>query len=248
MTGHIFYTAGQTGALGYAVKALNAKGIVFADKPSGGVTHLLLGIPSFDPDGSLKGGGSFEDALTHLNKDVTIIGGNLPAERIGGYKSLDLLRDPVYLAENADITAHCAVRQAVMRLPITLKGCHILVIGWGRIGKCLARLLKQMGAYVTVAARKEADRAMVMALGYDALDAATLGYALMRYRVIFNTVPVTVITKEAAGYCRDDCLKIDLASIKGMDAEDAVWARGLPNLDAPESSGELIARTVLRLI
>jgi len=33
-----------------------------------------------------------------------------------------------------------------------------------------------------------------------------------------------------------------------MEADDVIWARGLPGKEAPESSGELIARTVLRLI
>ena len=43
-------------------------------------------------------------------------------------------------------------------------------------------------------------------------------------------------------------IKIDLASCPGMDAPDVIWARGLPGKDAPETSGELIARTILRLL
>ena len=40
---------------------------------------------------------------------------------------------------------------------------------------------------------------------------------------------------------------IDLASKLGIEAEDVIWARGLPGKDAPETSGDLIARTVIRL-
>lgn len=247
MNGHIYYSAGHTDALDFAVKALKRKGCIFAEQPDKSVTQLLLPVPSFEADGSLKGGEKLADILEQLPRNVTVFCGN-PGNHIPpGYKTVDLLQDAFYLAENADITAHCAVRQAISHLPITLRGCQILVIGWGRIGKCLGALLKNMGAIVTVAARKEQDRAVAAALGYDVADSRFLGYELLRFRVIFNTVPQTVISKDTAQYCTPDCLKIDLASVPGIDASDVISARGLPNKDAPESSGELIARTVLRL-
>lgn len=243
MNGPIFYTAGHTDALDYAVASLKRKGCAFAQQPDKTVTHLLLPVPSFDESGKVKGGESLAGILEFLSRNVTILGGNLGSFIPAGYKATDLLQDPFYLAENADITAHCAVKLAVSKLPVTLKGCHVLVVGWGRIGKCLAAFLKNMGAIVTVAARKESDRAMLAALGYDTLDVRTLSYELLRFRVIFNTVPMMVLPASKIQYCRADCLKIDLASVLGMEAEDVIWARGLPNKDAPESSGELIART-----
>lgn len=248
MNGQIFYTAGHTDALNHAVMQLRQKGFVFARSPDNSVTHLLLGIPSFQPDGFLHGGDSIERILSTLSKNIIVFGGNLDHPALAGYQTVDLLKNPLYLAENANITAHCAVKQAITRLPVTLYRCQVLVIGWGRIGKCLAALLKQMGAIVTVAARKESDRAILDALGYETEDSNNLGYSLLRYRVIFNTVPTAVIPQQAAEYCHEDCLKIDLASKPGIDAEDVIWARGLPNKDAPETSGILIANTILRLL
>lgn len=247
MNGYVFYPAGHTNALDYAIKALCQKGCRFASKPDSSITHLLLGVPSFEADGSLKGGGAIEAILPKLNTEITVVGGNLQHPALSGYKTLDLLQYPLYLAENADITAHCAVKVAMTQLPVTLKGCQVLVIGWGRIGKCLASLLKRMGAIVTVAARKDADRAMLLTLGYDVEDASALDYGLIRYRVIFNTVPAMVLPKSSLQYCRPECLKIDLASSKGIDDANVLWARGLPNKDAPEASGELIARSILLL-
>jgi len=247
MFGPIFYTAGHTDALSYAAAELKQKGFSFSKQPDKTVTHLLLPVPSFEPDGKVKGGVSLAPILESLSRNVTIFGGNLGNLVPPGYKTVDLLQDPLYLAENADITAYCAVKLAASKLPVTFRGCHVLVVGWGRIGKCLASLLKDMGAYVTVAVRKEEDRAILSALGYDTENVRTLGYSLVRYRVIFNTAPVMVLPAEATQYCAPDCLKIDLASAPGMDAPDVIWARGLPNKDAPESSGKLIARSVLRL-
>ena len=100
---------------------------------------------------------------------------------------------------------------------------------------------------MTVAARKESERAVLSALGYDTLDPQTAGYELVRFRVIMNTAPEMVFTKQALQYCTADCLKIDLASRRGLESDDVLWARGLPGKMAPQSSGELIANTILRL-
>ena len=40
---------------------------------------------------------------------------------------------------------------------ITIHGSNVLVLGYGRIGKSLSRMLKGIGAKVTVEARKEED-------------------------------------------------------------------------------------------
>lgn len=245
MKGPIFYAAGQTDALNYAVGILERHRVCFCDSPSPQVTHLLLGVPAFRPDGALQGGGSLERALALLPENITVVGGNLNATTLIPYKKIDLLADPLYLAENARITAYCAIRQAMDRLTVTLWQCPVLVVGWGRIGKCLAQLLKQMGADVTVSARKETDLAALISLGYSVRNSENLSDDLMKYRVIFNTVPVMVLPQEAV--CREGCLKIDLASRQGIGGENVIWAKGLPNKDAPESSGALIANTILRL-
>ncbi|MBQ9843577.1 MAG: NAD(P)-binding domain-containing protein [Oscillospiraceae bacterium] len=161
---------------------------------------------------------------------------------------MDLLRDPTYLARNAAITAYCALRLAMMELPVMLRGCRVLIIGWGRIAKCLAALLWALEADVTVAARREADRAMACALGYRAEAITNLDDTLNDYRLIFNTVPAPVLSENQVELCRQGCLRIDLASAEGIGGSHKIWARGLPGKDAPESSGILIAKTIIRLL
>lgn len=246
MKKYIFYSAGDSAALRIALNLLPRFGYSVIDHPAPEVTHLLLPVPSMNPDGTIKGGGCLEAELSTLPETVTVIGGNLPS--LPGHPAIDLLRDPFYLAENAAITAHCAIKHAVNRLPVTLDGCPVLIIGWGRIGKCLARLLRCLGAEVTVAARKAVDRAMIQALGYGSDTPSLLHRALSRYRVIFNTVPAPVLSLDRAARCREDCLKIDLASVKGIEGEDVLWARGLPGIDAPESSGMLIAKSIHQIL
>lgn len=238
---------GRTQALPVAVRRLEICGAKIVGKPSMDVTHLLLPVPSFDADGQVRGGGELEEILKLLPHDVTILGGYLTSALLAGYDKVDLLWDEQYLAENAYLTAECAMRLVRNLLPVQLRGVRILVIGWGRIGKCLGKLLQLAGARVSVAARKQTDRAMLAALGYEALSLEQMRASLSDYRVIFNTVPAPVLSREQMKSCREDCLKIDLASASGMEGADVISARGLPGKDLPESSGVLIADTVMRL-
>lgn len=231
-----FSTRGHTAALDYAIKELIQHNWVLQEN----APIVLLPVPSFDTTGKIKGGDSIED----IPKESIIIGGNLNVPSIKGRNNLDLLQHPLYLSENAAITAHCAICIAMQNLPVTLQDCPILVVGWGRIGKCLVRLLRLLGAKITVAARSEADRALTEAFGYTAIDIQDGKPDLSGFRVIFNTVPSMVLPCSKLITCRQDCLKIDLASKAGIDAPDVIWARGLPSKDAPESSGKLIAKII----
>ena len=96
---------------------------------------------------------------------------------------------------------------------------------------------------VCMAVRKEADRAILQATGYGAVETGCIDAG--KYRLIINTVPAPVLDDDAA---KKDAVWIDLASKKGIFGENVLWARSLPGKDAPESSGELIARTVLRYL
>lgn len=248
MSRYIFYPIKLTPVLRAAGEALKAKGYGVVDHPCESVTHLLLPVPAFDDQGNLKVSCDLDATLSTLPKNITIVGGNIPKDRFPGYRVMDLLRDPTYLADNAAITAYCALRLAMMELPVTLRNCEVLIIGWGRIGRCLAALLWAMEANVSIAARKESDRAMAHALGYHPMIPENLGHNLNGFRLIFNTAPAQVLSEEQVSHCRENCLKIDLASTPGISGSHVIWARGLPGKDAPESSGKLIAKTVIRLL
>ena len=240
--------AGYTAALRHACGYLTDRGFQIHNDAAPDVTHLLLPVPSFEPDGRIRGGGILEHILTDLPKDITVVGGNLHHPALVGYRKLDLLQDAEYVARNAAITADCAIRLAARALPIIWKDCRVLILGWGRIGKCLAAQLRAMGAKVIVGARKAADRAMIQALGYRDIDTSQPEVELPHCRVIFNTVPQSVLSQEQTAMCQPGCLLIDLASQKGMDGKDVIYARGLPGKDTPESSGILIAQTMIRMI
>ena len=150
-------------AVRHAAQILSELGICVTRKCAPDVTHVLLPVPSFS-----NGDEYLAHFLTELPDDVIISGGNLHSPLLEHYRRVDFLQDPYYLAENAAITADCALEIIEKEIPET---CNVLVLGWGRIGKCLSQLLRCKGFEVTIAVRKSADLAMIRALGGRA-DAA----------------------------------------------------------------------------
>lgn len=242
----LIISAGGAASAGYACTYLRERGFSVTNHRSPDAVHLLLDVPSCRDDGTLRFGGTVEELLLELPKTVTVWGGNLNHPALAGYKTVDFLRDPDYLAQNAYITAECVLDVMLPRFSGLLRGCPVLIIGWGRIGKCLAKLLHALEADVTVAARKESDRAILTALGYQAVNTAALPDSLPQYRVILNTAPAPVLSRAQTSLCSPDCLKIELASKPGIEGEDIITARGLPGIHRPQASGILIARTMIQ--
>lgn len=245
MKGILVYPYRNTPALISAARLLASRGVECTFEPNHRVTHLLLSVPSLDPSGDLRGGGKPEEVLARLPSAVTVVGGRLEHPVFSAHSRVDLLEDAYYVAENAALTADCALRLASDRLPVAWKGCPVLIVGWGRIGKCLARLLQDLGADVAVSARREENLALLTALGYEAIPPEVLTNQLPRFRVVFNTVPAPVLKQTP------DCVQnlwIDLASRLGLEGENVLWARGLPGKMLPESSGKLIGSSLLRLL
>lgn len=247
MDKNLVFAAGSTSACRFACKYLIKQHVSVTDQPGKDIRYLLLDIPSFGSVGALRGGGKVETILEQLPRDILICGGNLSHPALDEYETVDFLKDEVYLCENAYITAECALDVALPYLKRTIRGCSVLIIGWGRIGKCLAQLLKNLDARVTIAARSHKDRAMIQALGYKALRPDDLSLSSEHFSLLYNTVPCPVLTQDQLSLCQDNCIKIELASHNGIEGDDIIIARGLPGLHMPESSGKLIADTFLRL-
>ena len=62
----------------------------------------------------MKGGRRLKDILKDLPENLTILGGNLGTLP---YRTGDFLKDEYYLAENAAITAHCALKRILAQFP-----------------------------------------------------------------------------------------------------------------------------------
>ena len=108
-----------------------------------------------------------------------------------------------------------------------LKNKKILILGFGRIGKVLARKLAGLSAKVTCAARKDEDLAWIQAYGHKATNINSIGENLKLYDIIINTVPHIILTEQKLEYVKKETLLIDLASNPGGIDKKAIKDRNL---------------------
>ena len=227
---------------------------------------VLLPLPVTGPGGVLNAPFArreirIPELLDSLSSQQIICAGQVPESVPQSAGRRGLVLEDYFAREelavgNAVPTAEGAIAIAMERLPETLAGQRCLVLGFGRIGKLLARRLQGLGARVTASARKPEDLAWIRACGYDALPIKNLTGALGEYRLIFNTAPALLLDRELLGQLRADCLCIDLASSPGgIDYEAAeqlqiqtVWARNLPGKAAPLTAGMIIRDTIYHIL
>lgn len=228
MNSHTIYIPRLTPALSCAVRELVRYGITTV--PSADEADaILLPVPTpADMDASIF-------------KGHTVIGGNLPKSIP---HTVDLLQDADYLAQNAAITAEAAIGMILSNLSPSLTDAPVLILGWGRIGKVLAKLLQALGTPVSICAHKTEDRAMLNAMGYHPFRSEDLP----TFRCIVNTAPAPILTEDDMSHVNPSCYLLELASGTYLPEGHVTQGRGLPGKCKPEASGTLIARTVARYL
>lgn len=165
-----------------------------------------------------------------------------------GWQLKNIQEDADYVQKNAFISAEGALFAAMQRVDFTLRGAQCAVVGFGRIGRELTRLLLALGAEVRVAARRETSREQAVSAGAKAYDTAHLHNALNKAQILFNTVPVQVIDSQALATLAPGALILELASPPyGFDLQkaremgfDAMLESGIPSRYAPRTAARLL--------
>lgn len=177
-----------------------------------------------------------------------IISGNITKEitKINNNKNeiIDILQSEDLAILNSIPTAEGAIQIAMEKSTKTLHGSNCLVMGFGRIGKILSKMLNGIGANVYCEARKKSDLAWINAYGYNAIDLKDLDCNLSKFDFIFNTIPFIILDKNNLKLINKQCVLIDLASKPGgIDFEEAnriglqtEWALAIPGKVAPKTS------------
>lgn len=227
-----------------------------------GAKIVLLGLPASDEEAiNCTPCVSIDAFVLALDEDAVVTGGKLSpalkkALEAKGTLYVDYLEREEFAVLNAVPTAEGAIEIAMRHLPRTLNGMKVLVVGYGRIGKVLAKMLAALGAHVTCSARKYSDLAWIRVYGYTPIATNRIAETAHEYPLIFNNVPHMIFDKSLLKTLRGDALIIDLASTPGGVDFDAakklginvIWALALPGKAAPDSAGEIIADTVMNIV
>lgn len=248
---------------GFDIKLNQCKTMVEAIKGS----DVVIGpIPCSNDNEYINAPFSNEKILIHdvfklMDKNQLFIAGRISEKiqhlaQVCNVYTVDMLEREEMAILNAIPTSEGAIQIAMEEMPITLHGSNALILGYGRIGKTLAKMLQGIGANVFVEARKYADFAWIKSYGYSPVNICDLSQTVKEMNVIFNTIPHVVLDNNILNKISSECLIIDLASKPGgVDFDKAkelgiraIWALSLPGKVAPVTAAEFIKSTAYNII
>lgn len=177
------------------------------------------------------------------------------AGSLKGVNANDLLKREDFAVLNAEPTAEGALCVAIKSYEKTILGSKILVIGCGRIGKILSKMLRALNAEVYVSTTGCGKYAFIKSDGNKPVYTNEIN-SISDYDIVFNTAESLIIDKKILENSDNDTLIIDLASYPGgvdFDAAEklgftAFMASSLPGQFSPMTAGEIIADTVLTIL
>ena len=239
-----------------AARALQRAGyLVTGAEGAGNADYILLPMP-LD-----VGKADLARILRAARPDTLALGGKVSAPvraaaDAAGIELVDYFARPELASLNAVPTAEGCLCLLMQLRDRTIWQSPILVLGYGRVGRAVARRLQVLGAVVTVAARSPEQRAGARCAGCRAADLTQLRRLLPGFDAVVNTIPASVLGREELSCLPQGALVIDLASMPGGTDFAAAKALGvraehalsLPARCAPQTAGELVADTVLNIL
>lgn len=221
---------------------------------------IILPMPSTKngmvPLLSLETAYPLETILQNMHDGATLVGGFLEGSpRKHGLNVINLLASERFAQANAWPTAEGAVRIALERTERTLKGSRCAVLGYGRVGKDLVKLLNSFGAEVIATARRKEQLEDIAALGVVAVNTSDVVEACRDCSFIFNTIPFVLLDEDKLRTLRRDVVIIDLASVPfGVDFNaaaklklDAQPYQSLPGRMFPRTAADIIYNCIKEL-
>lgn len=214
-------------------------------------------INILNPDIDMK----LDSIFQYLNNEIVVILGKVDQRFIDyavkyNVPYYDILVEESFSIMNAVPTAEGAIQRAMERTDITLHKANVLILGFGRIGKVLARMLKGIGSNVTVEARKNDDLAWIEEGGFKGIHINNLEAILANQDIIFNTIPAMILDRTKLSKVNPKCVIIDLASYPGGIDFNAARDFGiiaghdlsLPGIVAPITAAQIVCQVTREIL
>ena len=205
-----------------------------------------------------------DEALKVMNNKL-IFTGSVSSEILRKFKLynieiLDIMKNEEFTVLNAIPTAEETIRIIIDNTKKVLHNANCLIMGYGRIGKVLAKKLNALSVKVECLVSDNIEKIWCRVEGYNYIEFENIknkSDLLKKYDIIINTIPKIILTDELKEI-RKDTLIIDLASKPyGIDRSivkqenlNFIEALGLPGKSAPitvaENMYEVIKNTILK--
>ncbi len=172
-------------------------------------------------------------------------------------RCFDVLTSNELKISNSIITAEGVLGIAIQETNTTIHGLNVLVLGFGRAGKMIAKAFDAVGANVSVEARKSEDLAWIDAYNYGKIDLKELDNYLGSFDLVINTIPATILDNNKLKLFKQGSILINLPTITEtqIDINEAnklgvkyIWASSLPQLVAPVTYAETIKKVILNTL
>ena len=214
------------------LKNTKTKGLILLPVPTSrdgehisGTDRYISDIPPIVCSGDLVVGYGFSSELCSLIRER-------------GGDTLDLLLDEGFIYRNNELTAHATLGYILSERGRDITDTRIGVIGYGRLGASLLRLLLFLGSSVTVFSGSTDKRVALAGEGVSCLDYSEIENT--PFDVLINTAPDKFLTRAP-----DAGLFLDLASGNLYSALGAVFLPSLPEKRYPISAGKTYAKAVI---
>ena len=234
---------------------------------------LILPLPASNVDGFLNC--NFENGLKikigeillHLNRGCTLIGNKFSDEnkyicKAKKIRYIDIYADNDFVDANTIISAEGALFVLMSELEIMLRDATVGIVGYGRLGSAIAKLLLQFETRVCVMARRQDSLDEAAAVGCDTslIEKNTNTYKLTmpdcKLDAVFNTVEYPLFVKDTVKPSNGEPLYFELASGKGGFSDEfpeneqkrIIRPGSLPLKYAPKTAAELYAKCIIKIL
>ncbi len=217
---------------------------------------FILPIPSSRDGVTVNGSArTIESVILGCGAGDVVVGYGVPqAARAlaseNGVMIVDVSFDDGFLEENAYLTAVGTVGRILSEERCAPCGLSIGIIGYGRIGQHLTRILMFLGARVKIFTTKSELRRDLQMLGVSCVPSSRIcgGEELSELSILINTAPAALIPPQAAGELAHTRV-IDLAS--GKNLPDSIPHESFPSVPAlmyPKSAGAALYNSIMRML
>lgn len=132
---------------------------------------------------------------------------------------VDYSKNERFQAINSRLTAEGTLALIIKLSPKALADLHILIMGFGRTGSAMARLLDRLDSIIDIATNTSLRPSHAFARKVVPLN----GFDFKDYDVVINTVPSAIVSDKELMSMSEDCIYIDLASKPAINLDYAKY-------------------------